>query len=107
MHEVHAAIEPARVDEFEAYLSFVAREVRRAAADEHRANPYPVFVDEVERRRLVSEVGATDPDIERAQALSPERHLKLIEIAKAASRLGSEREFRAGLDIVMAGLTAS
>jgi glutamate racemase len=52
-------------------------------------------------------VGATDPDIERAQALSPERHLKLIEIAKAASRLGSEREFRAGLDIVMAGLTAS
>jgi hypothetical protein len=29
----------------------------------------------------------------------------LIEIAKAATKLGADREFRAGLDIVMAGLS--
>lgn len=52
-------------------------------------------------------VGASDPDIERAQALPAERYPRLIEIAKAATRLGPDREFRAGLDIVMAGLTAS
>jgi hypothetical protein len=48
----------------------------------------------------------TDPDIARAQALSPERYPRLIEIAKAATRLGADREFRAGLDIVMAGLAS-
>jgi hypothetical protein len=52
-------------------------------------------------------VDATDPDIARAQALPPERYPRLIEIAKAAARLGPDREFRAGFDIVMAGLTAS
>ena len=41
------------------------------------------------------------------QALPPERHPRLIEIAKAATRIGPDREFRAGLDIVMAGLMAS
>src|SRR5512139_3947337 len=46
----------------------------------------------------------TDPDIARAQALPPDRFPRLIEIAKAASRLDADREFRAGLDIVMAGL---
>lgn len=52
-------------------------------------------------------VGTIDPDIERAQALPSERYPRLIEIARAAARLGPEREFRAGLDIVMAGLSAS
>jgi AcrR family transcriptional regulator len=47
-----------------------------------------------------------DPDVARAQALPPERYPRLIEIAKAATRLGADREFRAGLDIVMAGLEA-
>jgi hypothetical protein len=51
--------------------------------------------------------GDTDPDIARAQALPPERYPRLIEIARAATRLGADREFRAGLEIVMAGLTAS
>ena len=40
------------------------------------------------------------------QALPPEHYPRLIEIAKAATRLGADREFRAGLDIVMAGLEA-
>jgi AcrR family transcriptional regulator len=48
---------------------------------------------------------ATGPDVARAQALPPERYPRLIEIAKAATRLGADREFRAGLDIVMAGLS--
>ena len=48
---------------------------------------------------------ATDPDVASAQALPPERYPRLIEIAKAATKLGADREFRAGLDIVMAGLS--
>jgi AcrR family transcriptional regulator len=48
---------------------------------------------------------ATDTDVARAQALPPERYPRLIEIAKAATKLGADREFRAGLDIVMAGLS--
>lgn len=52
-------------------------------------------------------VGTADPDVERAQALPPERYPRLIEIAEAAAMIGPEREFRAGLDIVMAGLSAS
>lgn len=43
-------------------------------------------------------------DITRAQALPAERFPRLIEIAGAAAKLGADREFRAGLDIVMAGL---
>lgn len=52
-------------------------------------------------------VGEADPDIARAQALPPQRYPRLIEIAEAAAQIGPEREFRAGLDIVMAGLSAS
>jgi AcrR family transcriptional regulator len=43
-------------------------------------------------------------DVARAQALPAERFPRLIEIAAAAAKLGADREFRAGLDIVMAGL---
>ncbi|TAJ85344.1 MAG: TetR/AcrR family transcriptional regulator [Reyranella sp.] len=43
-------------------------------------------------------------DIARAQALPADRFPRLIEIADAAAKLGADREFRAGLDIVMAGL---
>lgn len=43
-------------------------------------------------------------DIARAKALPTERFPHLIEIAGAAAKLGADREFRAGLDIVMAGL---
>ena len=46
------------------------------------------------------------PDVTRAQALPPARYPRLIEIAKAATRIGPDREFHAGLDIVMAGLAA-
>jgi len=49
---------------------------------------------------------AGDPheDVSRAQALPPDRFPHLVEIARAAVRLGADREFRAGLDIVVAGL---
>jgi AcrR family transcriptional regulator len=66
------------------------------------------FVMGLAQAQLVGPLSAeTDPDIARAQALPPERFPRLIEIAKAATRIGSDREFRAGLDIVMAGLAAA
>ena len=49
---------------------------------------------------------AENPDVARAQALPADRYPRLIEIARAARGLGPDREFRAGLDIVMAGLAA-
>ena len=49
---------------------------------------------------------ADHPDVARAEALPASRYPRLIEIAKAAKGLGPDREFRAGLDIVMTGLAA-
>lgn len=43
-------------------------------------------------------------DVARAQALPADRFPHLIEIAGAATKLGADKEFRAGLDIVMAGM---
>jgi len=43
-------------------------------------------------------------DVARAQALPADRFPRLIEIAGASAKLGADKEFRAGLDIVMAGL---
>jgi AcrR family transcriptional regulator len=64
------------------------------------------FVMGLAQAQLAGPLSAeTDPDVARAQALPPERYPRLIEIAKAATRLGADREFRAGLDIVMAGLS--
>jgi AcrR family transcriptional regulator len=63
------------------------------------------FVMGLAQAQLAGPLSAeTDPDVARAQALPSERFPRLIEIAKAASKLGADREFRAGLDIVMAGL---
>jgi AcrR family transcriptional regulator len=63
------------------------------------------FVMGLAQAQLAGPLAAeTDPDVARARALPPARFPRLIEIAKAATRLGAEREFRAGLDIVMAGL---
>ena len=53
---------------------------------------------------LSSQDDGTNPDVKRAQALAAERFPRLIEIAGAAAKVGADREFRAGLDIVMAGL---
>jgi len=50
---------------------------------------------------------ADNADVARAEALPADRYPRLIEIAKAARGLGPDREFRAGLDIVMAGLSTS
>ncbi|MEI7874711.1 MAG: TetR/AcrR family transcriptional regulator C-terminal domain-containing protein [Alphaproteobacteria bacterium] len=54
---------------------------------------------------LSSQDDGANPDVKRAQALAAERFPHLIEIAGAAAKVGADREFRAGLDIVMAGLT--
>ena len=68
--------------------------------------PVSGFVMGLAQAQLAGPLSAeTDPDVARAEALPPERYPRLIEIAKAASKLGADREFRAGLDIVMAGLS--
>ena len=65
------------------------------------------FVMGLAQAQLVGPLSAgTNPDVARAQALPPGRYPRLIEIAKAATKLGADRELRAGLDIVMAGLAA-
>src|SRR5947199_61346 len=65
------------------------------------------FVMGLAQAQLAAPMSAADnADVARAQALPPERFPRLIEIAKAAARIGPDREFRAGLDIVMAGLAA-
>lgn len=47
-----------------------------------------------------------DPTVARMQALPSDRFPKLIEVATAASQVMPEDEFRAGLDIILAGLAA-
>jgi AcrR family transcriptional regulator len=64
------------------------------------------FVMGLAQAQLAGQPASEHPDVARAQALPPARYPRLIEIAKAATRLGPDREFRAGLDIVMAGLAA-
>ncbi len=45
--------------------------------------------------------------LSRVEALPPDRFPGLIEIAGAAAKIGADREFLAGLDIVMAGLAGA
>jgi AcrR family transcriptional regulator len=55
---------------------------------------------------FTSEPPVGHPDVVRAQALPVDRFPRLVEIAKSAAQMGPDREFRAGLDILMAGLAA-
>lgn len=64
------------------------------------------FVMGLAQAQLAGPPTTDHPDVARAQALPAERYPRLIEIARAATRIGPDREFRAGLDIVMAGLAA-
>jgi AcrR family transcriptional regulator len=64
------------------------------------------FVMGLAQAQLSGPPTTNHPDVARAQALPADRYPRLIEIAKAARGLGPDREFRAGLDIVMAGLAA-
>ena len=64
------------------------------------------FVMGLAQAQLAGQPSADHPDVARARALPAERFPRLIEIARAATRVGPDREFRAGLDIVMAGLSA-
>jgi AcrR family transcriptional regulator len=64
------------------------------------------FVMGLAQAQLSGPPSSDHPDVARAQALPANRYPWLIEIAKAAKGLGPDREFRAGLDIVMAGLAA-
>ncbi|MCX7366815.1 MAG: TetR/AcrR family transcriptional regulator C-terminal domain-containing protein [Alphaproteobacteria bacterium] len=48
-----------------------------------------------------------DPTIAEVQALGPGRFPRLAEMAKVAERVDADEEFKAGLEILLAGLTAS
>jgi AcrR family transcriptional regulator len=63
------------------------------------------FVTGLAQVRLARRPADDDPDIARAQALDPARFPRLIEIAGAAARVGPDYELRAGLDIILAGLS--
>jgi AcrR family transcriptional regulator len=64
------------------------------------------FVMGLAQAQLSGPPSSDHPDVARAEALPASRYPRLIEIARAARGLGPDREFRAGLDIVMAGLSA-
>jgi AcrR family transcriptional regulator len=55
--------------------------------------------------RLARQPTDEDPDIARVQALDAARFPRLREIAGAAARVGPDYELRAGLDIILAGLS--
>src|SRR5260221_2254795 len=61
------------------------------------------FVMGLAQAQLAGPTTIDHPDVARAQDLPTERFPRLIVIAKAASKLGADREFPSGLDIVMAG----
>lgn len=65
------------------------------------------FVTGLAQVRLARQPTDEDPDIARVQAMDPARYPKLIEIAAAAARVGPDYELRAGLDIILAGLSAA
>jgi AcrR family transcriptional regulator len=68
------------------------------------------FVMGLAQAQLADPLSSADQrnaDIERARSLPADRFPGLVEIAGAAAKLGADREFRAGLDIVMAGLVRS
>lgn len=48
-----------------------------------------------------------DPTIAEVQALAHGLFPRLVEMAKVAERIDTDEEFKAGLDILLAGLTAS
>jgi len=63
------------------------------------------FVTGLAQVRLERQPTDEDPDVARVQALDPARFPRLIEIAGAAARVGPDYELRAGLDIILAGLS--
>ncbi len=63
------------------------------------------FVTGLAQVRLSRQPSNDDPDIARVRELDPARFPRLIEIAGAAARIGPDYELRAGLDIILAGLS--
>src|SRR6185437_1405138 len=61
--EDDARAEHPRLEQLEVAAALMMREVGRAAADEHRVDPHPEFVDESRIDRLPREVGAADGDV--------------------------------------------
>jgi len=104
LHE--ATLEPA-----EALLQALARGGRSGAALLVAFRTVSGFVAGFAQAQLVGPLVSargvvTDPTVARFQALPPEQFPRLIEIAHVATRIRPDHEFRAGLDIIMAGLAA-
>ena len=104
LHE--ATLEPA-----EALLQALARSGRSGAALLVAFRTVSGFVAGFAQAQLAGPLASTrgaaiDPTVARIQAMPAERFPRLIEIAHEATRMRSDQEFRAGLDIIMAGLVA-
>lgn len=89
----------------EALLEALARSGRSGSALLAAFRAVLGFVTGLAQVRLARQPADNDPDIARAQALDPARFPRLIEIADAAARVGPDYELRAGLDIILAGLS--
>jgi len=89
----------------EALLAALARSGRSGPALLAAFRAVIGFVTGLAQVRLARQPAEEDPDIARVQELDPARFPKLIEIAGAAARIGPDYELRAGLDIILAGLS--
>lgn len=98
LHE--AALVPA-----EALLAALSRSGRSRSALLAAFRAVLGFVTGLAQVRLARQPVDDDQDIARVQAMDPARFPKLIEIADAAARVGPDYELRAGLDIILAGLS--
>ena len=100
LHET--TLEPA-----EALLDALSRSGRSGSALLAAFRAVMGFVTGLAQVRLARQPTDDDPNITRVQGLDPARFPRLIEIAGAAARVGPDYELRAGLEIILAGLSAA
>jgi AcrR family transcriptional regulator len=100
LHET--TLEPA-----EALLDALSRSGRSGSALLAAFRAVIGFVTGLAQVRLARQPTEDDPNITRVQGLEAARFPRLIEIAGAAARVGPDYELRAGLDIILAGLSAA
>jgi hypothetical protein len=103
------SLDPATLAAGEDLLAVLARSGRSGAALLAAFRTVNAFVHGFAQGELASPLSAgpgEDPEVvlKRVRALPPDRYPRLIEIAGAAAGSGPEAEFRAGLDVLVAGL---
>ncbi|HVJ52208.1 MAG TPA: TetR/AcrR family transcriptional regulator [Aliidongia sp.] len=94
----------ATLDIAEALLQALARGGRSGAALFAAFRTLLGFVMGLAQIRLAAPHGAADPNVVRVASLPEDRYPKVREAAYAAALTDADRDFEAGLDIIMAGL---